>query len=114
MAKKLTGGCACGSILPAPRLSNVRPLFHRDDCQRLMGSAFVLNAIIETQTINLLLGKPVAVLASREIDGSEPESPRFWWVGEHNQARLDYGLPRWRSAATPKPGDASWQAWNRG
>jgi len=74
----------------------------------------VLNAIIETQTINLLLGKPVAVLAAREIDRSELESPRFWWAGEHNHARLDYALPRQRSAATPKPGDASWQAWNRG
>jgi hypothetical protein len=50
----------------------------------------VLNAIIETQTISLLLGKPVAVLASREIDRSQLESPRFWWIGEHNHARLDY------------------------
>jgi len=34
---------------------------HCDDCQRLTGSAFVLNAIIETQAIKLLRGKPVAV-----------------------------------------------------
>ena len=67
MAKKLTGGCACGSIryqfLDKP---NVRPLFHCDDCQRVTGSAFVLNAIIGTQMIKLLLGKPGAVLVARE------------------------------------------------
>jgi hypothetical protein len=39
---------------------------YRDDFQRLTGSAFVLNAIIGTQTIKLLLGKPVAVLLARE------------------------------------------------
>jgi hypothetical protein len=86
---------------------------HCDDCQRLTGSAFVLNAIIGTQTIELLLGKPEAVLVARET-GQQLESERFWWAGEHNQARVEYGLPRRRSAATPKPDDASWQAWNRG
>ena len=115
MPKKVTGGCACGSI--RYQLLD-KPMFvhccHCDNCRRLTGSAFVLNAIIETQTINLLLGKPVAVLAAREIDRSELESPRFWWAGEHNHARLDYALPRQRSAATPKPGDASWQASNHG
>ena len=39
---------------------------HCDDCQRLTGSAFVLNAIIETQAIKLLRGKPVAVPVPRE------------------------------------------------
>ena len=114
MAKKVTGGCACGSI--RYQLLD-KPMFihccHCADCQRLTGSAFVLNATIGTQTIKLLLGKPVAVLLARETDQSwSPQ--RFWWAGEHNHARLEYGLPRWRSAATPKPADASWQAWNRG
>ena len=49
MAKELTGGCACGSI--RYQLLD-KPMFvhccHCDDCQRLTGSAFVLNAIIET------------------------------------------------------------------
>ena len=67
MEKKLSGGCACGSIryqLHAP------PMFvnccHCDDCQRLTGSAFVINAVIETQAIKRLRGKPVAVPVPRE------------------------------------------------
>ena len=67
MAKELTGGCACGSI--RYQLLD-KPMFvhccHCDDCQRLTGSAFVLNAIIETQAIKLLRGKPVAVPVPRE------------------------------------------------
>src|SRR5437867_12092764 len=67
MAKKVTGGCACGSI--RYQLLD-KPMFvhccHCDDCQRLTGSAFVLNAIIETQAIKLLRGKPVAVSVPRE------------------------------------------------
>jgi hypothetical protein len=78
MAKKVTGGCACGSIryqlLDKPMLAH---RCHCDDCQRLTGSAFVLNAIIETQTIKLLLGKPEAVLVARET-GQQLESQRFW------------------------------------
>jgi len=67
MAKKVTGGCACGSI----RFQLLdKPMFvhccHCDDCQRLTGSAFVLNAIIEAQAIKLLRGKPVAVPVPRE------------------------------------------------
>src|SRR5262249_29524478 len=58
MAKKVTGGCVCGPI--RYQLLD-KPMFvhccHCDDCQRLTGSAFVLNAIIETQAIKLLRGK---------------------------------------------------------
>ncbi len=39
---------------------------HCINCQRSTGSAFVLNAIIETQAIKLLRGKPVAVPVPRE------------------------------------------------
>ena len=67
MAKKIIGGCACGSI--RYQLLD-RPMFvhccHCDDCQRLTGSAFVLNAIIETRAIKLLNGNPVAVPVPRE------------------------------------------------
>ena len=67
MAKKLAGGCACGSIryqlLAQPRFVNC---CHRTDCQRLTGSAFVIKAIIETQAIKLLRGKPVAVPGPRD------------------------------------------------
>ena len=62
MAKKVTGRCAWGSIryqlLDKPMLVHC---CHCADCQRLTGSGFVLNAIIETQAIKLLRGKPVAV-----------------------------------------------------
>jgi hypothetical protein len=60
MAKKFTGSCGCGSV--CYQLIDT-PMFvhccHCDDCQRLTGSAFALNAIIETQAIKLLRGKPV-------------------------------------------------------
>ena len=67
MAKKLNGRCACGSV--RYRLLD-KPMFvhccHCDDCQRLTGSAFVLNAIIETKAIKLIRGKPEAVPVPRE------------------------------------------------
>ncbi len=55
----LEGGCACGAIryrLVSP------PMFvhccHCRDCQRQTGSAFVLNALIETDRIALLADTP--------------------------------------------------------
>jgi hypothetical protein len=55
----LSGGCSCGAV----RYSlQSRPMFvhccHCRDCQRQTGSAFVLNAIIETDRISLLSGTP--------------------------------------------------------
>lgn len=59
MSELLEGGCACGII--RYRLK-VRPMFvhccHCRDCQRLTGSAFVVNAIIENDNIVLLSGSP--------------------------------------------------------
>ncbi len=55
----LEGGCACGSV--RYRL-DASPMFvhccHCRDCQRQTGSAFVINALIETDRIALLLGNP--------------------------------------------------------
>ena len=55
------GGCACGAVryrLTAP------PLFthccHCRDCQRQTGSAFVVNALIETDCLEVLSGAPKA------------------------------------------------------
>ena len=67
MPIKLTGHCACGAI----RYQLLaKPMFvhccHCDDCQRLTGSAFVLNAIIENRAIKLVRGRPVAVPVPRE------------------------------------------------
>jgi hypothetical protein len=62
MAGDLEGGCACGAV--RYRLGSA-PMFvhccHCRDCQRQTGSAFVLNALIETDRIRLLSGAPVPV-----------------------------------------------------
>jgi hypothetical protein len=67
MAKKLTGGCSCGfvryELLAKPMFVNC---CHCIDCQRSTGSAFVLNAIIETRAIKVGRGKPVAVEVPRD------------------------------------------------
>jgi len=53
----LDGGCACGAV--RFRLQS-RPMFvhccHCKDCQRQTGSAFVLNALIEADRVDLLSG----------------------------------------------------------
>ena len=54
----LEGGCACGAV--RYRLKS-GPMFtnccHCADCQRQVGSAFVINAIIETDRIEVLSGE---------------------------------------------------------
>ncbi|HEX3429406.1 MAG TPA: GFA family protein [Rhizomicrobium sp.] len=58
----LEGGCACGAV--RYRLRS-KPMFvnccHCRDCQRQTGSAFVINALIETDRIALLSGHPEPV-----------------------------------------------------
>ena len=62
MASDLAGGCACGAV--RYRLGSA-PMFvhccHCRDCQRQTGSAFVINALIETERIALLAGDPEPV-----------------------------------------------------
>ena len=62
MANGLEGGCACGAV--RYRLGSA-PMFvhccHCRDCQRQTGSAFVINALIETDRITLLSGDPAPV-----------------------------------------------------
>ena len=59
---KLEGGCTCGEV--RYRLE-AAPMFvhccHCRDCQRETGSAFAINALIETSQITLLAGHPVPV-----------------------------------------------------
>src|SRR5256714_12064659 len=59
MADNLEGGCSCGAV--RYRLASP-PMFvhccHCLDCQRQTGSAFVLNALIETSRVALLAGAP--------------------------------------------------------
>jgi hypothetical protein len=62
MKQQREGGCACGAV--RYRLEDA-PMFvhccHCLDCQRQTGSAFVLNALIETDRISLLKGETAAV-----------------------------------------------------
>lgn len=67
MKKNLGGGCSCGSVryqLMAPPICV--HCCHCTDCQRHTGSAFVINAIIETSAIRLLRGTLEAVPIPRE------------------------------------------------
>ena len=58
----LDGGCACGEV--RYRLTS-EPLFthccHCLNCQRQTGSAFVVNALIEADRVELLAGEPQPV-----------------------------------------------------
>ena len=56
------GGCTCGEVryrITSPPL--IVHCCHCRDCQRQTGSAFVLNALIETDRISVLSGHPEAV-----------------------------------------------------
>ncbi len=62
MTVSLTGGCACGGL--RYRLASP-PMFvhccHCKDCQRQTGSAFVVNALIETSRVEALSGTTVGI-----------------------------------------------------
>ena len=62
MSDGLEGGCPCGAV--RYRLAGA-PMFvhccHCRDCQRQTGSAFALNALIETDRIEILAGDPQPV-----------------------------------------------------
>jgi len=63
----MTGGCACGQI--RYRLQS-RPIIvhccHCTNCQRETGSAFAVNAMIETDRVSVLAGAPERVLTPSE------------------------------------------------
>ena len=71
MAETDEGGCSCGAV--RFRLA-AQPMFvhccHCRDCQRQTGSAFAINALIETDRIELLAGAPEAV--SMPTDSGRP------------------------------------------
>ncbi|ULB08999.1 GFA family protein [Cereibacter azotoformans] len=69
----MEGGCTCGEV--RYRLTE-RPLFvhccHCRWCQRETGSAFALNALIETERVSLLRGAPeMGTLPSASGQGQE-------------------------------------------
>ena len=71
MSVSLEGGCSCGAV--RYRLTSA-PMFvhccHCLDCQRQTGSAFVINALIETDRIELLSGEPESI--SMPTDSGRP------------------------------------------
>lgn len=71
MSETFEGRCACGEV--RYRLTS-RPMFtnccHCLDCQRQTGSAFVINAIIETARIQVLAGEPAPIAAPTDSGGS--------------------------------------------
>ena len=62
MTDILEGGCACGAVRYRLRSA---PMFvhccHCRDCQRQTGTAFALNAMIETDRVEILSGSPKIV-----------------------------------------------------
>jgi hypothetical protein len=70
MSARREGGCACGGV--RYRLAS-DPLFvhccHCLNCQRQTGSAFVINALIEADRVEILAGEPQPVDVPRD-DGS--------------------------------------------
>jgi hypothetical protein len=71
MQDAMDGGCACGRIRYRLRSA---PLFvhccHCRDCQRQTGSAFVLNALIETDRVEVLSGQ--TALFGAPTDSGKP------------------------------------------
>jgi hypothetical protein len=62
MAETFEGGCACRAVRYRMRS---RPMYvhccHCRDCQRQTGSAFVINALIEADRVDLLQGKTAGI-----------------------------------------------------
>jgi hypothetical protein len=88
---ELEGGCSCGEV--RYRLTS-EPLFthccHCLNCQRQTGSAFVINALIEADRVELLAGVPQPVEVPRE-DGSSQRI--FRCPTCHVAVYSDYGRP---------------------
>jgi hypothetical protein len=71
MSVSLEGGCSCGAV--RYRLTSEPMIVHCChclDCQRQTGSAFVINAVIETDRIEKLSGDPEPV--SMPTDSGRP------------------------------------------
>jgi hypothetical protein len=67
----LDGGCACGAV--RYRLTSgpmIVHCCHCEDCQRQTGGAFAVNALIETDRIQMLSGEPLAI--SMPTDSGRP------------------------------------------
>lgn len=71
MTETHEGGCECGQVryrmTSAPITVNC---CHCRDCQRISGSAFALNAMIETDQVEIIAGEPVVSSLEREGSGT--------------------------------------------
>ncbi len=66
----LSGGCACGALrYELDRRPMLTHCCHCRQCQRLTGSAFVLNAIIEAEAIGVLRGQTEKTPGPSETGG---------------------------------------------
>ena len=62
MAMPHDGGCSCGKVRYRLSADPMRVhACHCRQCQRVTGSAFVLNALIEKDAVELLSGSPISV-----------------------------------------------------
>jgi Glutathione-dependent formaldehyde-activating enzyme len=90
----LEGGCACGEM--RYRLQS-KPMFvhccHCRECQRQTGSAFVINALIETSRVERLAGETEAVPVPTESGRPHPSLPAL-------QGRITRGLRRGMAVGT--------------
>ncbi|MDP1553870.1 MAG: GFA family protein [Hyphomonas sp.] len=63
MTQKLEGGCTCGAVrYRLNRAPMITHCCHCTWCQRETGSAFVINAVIESAEVELLAGAPKVIL----------------------------------------------------
>ena len=85
------GGCSCGSVRYRV---NATPLIvhacHCRQCQRITGSAFVLNALIEKSRVDVLSGEMNSVHFSDTFHTAHfcPECATYLW-SEYNSGRFD-------------------------
>ena len=79
MSETFEGGCECGAV--RFRMTSVPIVVnccHCRDCQRISGSAFALNAMIETDRVEIVVGDPHVVSLGREGSGTS----RAWRCSE--------------------------------
>ncbi|GJN83601.1 hypothetical protein PLIIFM63780_007150 [Purpureocillium lilacinum] len=70
------GGCACGHVRYQLRLPPILVhCCHCTDCQRQLGSAFAINAIVETDAL-VLVSDPVSAPRGRGGNNNTAEDPR--------------------------------------
>ena len=73
MSQTFDGGCSCGAVryrlASAPMITHC---CHCSECQRQSGSAFAVNALIESDRVELLAGTPVGVNLPTESGDPHP------------------------------------------